>query len=427
NPIRAYPILPFICFLEVMIVLRNRSLPNLYQSGKILAILFLPFILFFGVMGASAGGPFYGGFLGLVQKTTQGNLQLLLTPITTMGSLFLVGDILRFIRPMEWNLNSSLSFFLGAPLVVLGLLTALISVILSKKPVRFFFTTMLVNFLLEIILFIVVSEALNLPAEIRMHYDPDIYATPAILGIYIISLTISITFEWFKDKKNIFLSLYLLGIILAVIFIWFTWFLQDFSTIPIGINGYSTIPSLGISVAIASILMLLYTTLKNHQAFRSFAPCIFLILIPFFIFSNNQIQIYLQRNLNYGNRAKDQIDVKNKFWSFIKKENPCDKLFYFDNLGKSNGYNFSFILLDRFYKWYSLYSPYQSKIPCSSAYLIGNKNKLLQNYISSPKRGFYAIDADGARNFYSLENFYAFRMDGKDIVNIREDILKELD
>lgn len=427
NPIRAYPMLPFILFLGALIFFKNKSLSNFYWVAKNLTIIFLPLILFFILMGT--GGAFYNNILFILKKVSQGNLQLLLTPITTVGGLFLIGDGLKFLASTSWNFNSFLSYFLGGPLVIFGLLTLFLSTILSKRPIKFFCLVFITNFILELLLFFIVDKVLNLPEATKISYDPFTYAPGAVLGIYIIVLTIFIFKEWLNDQKNIFLSLYLLGMLFAANHIWLTWIFQDFIYIPLGINGYSTLPSMGISAAIASILTLIYTKFKNNKILKNFAPSVFLILIPYFFLSNDQIQIYLTRFLDSGGmKASDQVSMKNKFWQFIQEPTSCNKFFYLYTKGDhQNEYAHSVIMIDRFDKWHNLYGPFKSKVPCPVALLVNDEDKLISSYgLSNNTEGFFYKDFDGVEKFFPLKDFYAFKLQNKNIIDIKSEIMEKI-
>lgn len=427
NPIRAYTIIPFILFSGMILFLKDRPFSNFRWITKIFTIIFLPFILFILLKGPGGGYP--GNFFITLQKASIGNLQVFLTPLTTIGGLFLVGDSLKFLNPSTWDLNNFLNFFLGGPLLILGSLTLILSKVISKKPLKFFALVFTLNFFFELIIFLIVSHALNLSPEVKMNYDATTYAPAALFGGYIIILTIFVFKEWLSDKKNIFLSLYLLGIVYAVCTILLTWIFQDFIYVPLGINGYSTLPSMGVSVSISAVLALAYTNFRTHKILRVLAPAVFLILIPYFLLSNNQIQMYFDRYLNAGGmRASDQISLTNNFWQHVNEPRSCNK-FFFLNLKSDpqNRYLYNVIMTDRFDKWYDLYGPYQAKIHCPVAMLLDDEEKLISSYrLQDNTAGFLYRNFDGIENFYPLEDFYAFKLQNKDVIDIKPEILNKL-
>ncbi len=427
NPIRAYPILMFIIFLGAIIYLKDKSLSNLLWISKTLIIFLLPFVVFLIVMG-NQGTP-YGNFVANIRNAYLGNLQVFLTPFTTIGGLFLVGDGLKFLSSASWNLESFIPFFIGGPLVILGSLTLFLSKVLSKKPLKFFFLVFIINFILQLIVFLIIDHALNLPPDIKKYYDPTTYTPAALFGIYITVLTIFIFKQWQNDKQNIYLKLYLLGMSFALTSILFTWILQDHVYIPLGINGYSTLPSMGISAAIASILTYVYTKFKNNKILKNFAPAIFLILIPYFFLSNDQMQLYLKRFLDSGGmRASDQVSMKNQFWKLIEEPQSCNKFFYLYTKGdQQNEYSHNVIMVDRFDRWYNLYGPFHSKLPCPVALLVNDEEKLISSYgLSNNTEGFFYKDFGGADKFFPLKDFYAFKLQNKDIINIKSEIMEKI-
>lgn len=426
NPIRAFPVLPFIFFIELLVFFKKESLFNFYQLAKRLTIIFFPFLLFF-IFGQSSQVNFKE-LSHITQRVSVGNLQLLLTPLTTLGSLFLTGDGLKFLSLSTWNFSDYLIYLIEGPLIIFGFTTIIISRILSKTSSRFLFSVLFTNFIFELIIFFMVNQGFNLPDKIRMHYDIALIP-PTILGAYIISVTIFIFKEWISNVENTYLTFYILGVSFAIIFIYFTWFFQDYVFVPMGINGYSTIPSMGISAAIGSILVSIYNKLKDRKKILKYlAPLIFLTLIPYFLLSNTQIQTYLQKNLDNGMNSKDQLYMKDRFWSLVDNPTSCDKFFFLDTKGDyDNGYFYSFILIDRFEKWYNLYGPYHSKKNCPVAFLVSDGVALKKSYTSvNGKEGFIYKDTNGKERFFPLKNFYALKFHNKDILNIKEEVLQKI-
>lgn len=428
NPARAYPILPFICFLGAAIFLNNRSRSNFYKIAKHFFIFFLPFILFVIFTGRS--GAFFGNSSTIIQKISVGNFQMLLAPFSSFGSLLLQNDSLRFLSSPTWALSDFLSYFLGGPLIFFGITTIILSRILSKTPLKFFLGVFIINFLAELLIFIFIDLGRNLPNHLKMTYDPYTFTPTAVLGAYILVLTIFVFIEWLNDKQNKILLLYLLGITFSVTFVWFTWIVYSLVHIPMGIYGYSTIPSVGVSAAISSLLVFTYLKINNQsRLLKTFAPSVFLICIVYFIYNNYQVQTYLKTNVDYGNKASDQIFIKNKFWNFLSEDTtPCNNLFFLETTpNEQNGLNYSFIMIDRFDRWYSLYSPYNSKKPCPVAVLVSDEAKLLSNYTTiKGKEGFLYKYFNGEDNFFPLEDFYAFSLQNRDIIDIKLDLLKKL-
>lgn len=425
NPARAYTIIPLIIFFEGVLFLRDINLSNFQKRIGELVILFIPFILLFILGGEEKS--FYRSIVFLFQKVFQGNLHLFLTPLTFFGSLFLNGEILKGLSTHVWNLSSFPFYFLGGPLIIFGISTLILSRILSDKPNSFFYSVMLTNLVFEIVIFWIIGYVLSLPQENLYHYDPYIYAPAAILGAYFISLTIFIFFEW-KSRPNIYLSLYLLGISSSLIFIISTWLLQDISYIPFGAAGYSTLPSVGISAAITAVVILAYKRISERKVLNFLAPYVFLILIPYFLFSNAQIQNYLQKYLKTGMNAQDQIHMRDKFWSLVENPKQCDKFFFLDARGDyDNGSFYSLIMLDVFSHWYSLYSPYHSKKPCPAAFLANDDEKLKESFtFYKGEEGFFYPDPSGVNQFFPLRDFYAFKFHNRDIFDIKQEVLENI-
>lgn len=426
NPIRAYPILPFIIFLSILLfIIKDRTLRNFYQIIKNIIIIFFPFILFISVL--RGGEPFYKTTFSIIQKTYVGNFQMLLSPFSSFGSLFVFGDILKPISLPFWRLDNFLPFFIQGPLLIFGVTTLLISGIVARKPLKFFLSVTAVNFFLELLVFLAIEHGLSLAPGKQIIYDSHTFAPPAILGIYVLTVTIFIFIEWLHQKNNIYLSLYILGMSFAATFIWFTWIFQDIASIPLGIYGYATIPSMGISASLGSLLVMAYVKLKSQSGFiQSIAPIVFLVPTLYFFFSFNRIQIYLSENIIKGNNAKDQSYLTSKFWQSIDKDHPCNKLIYLSMNDYPNGYYYAFIMIDRFDKWYSLYSPYHSSKPCPVQLLVNDEAKLSKSFVVREERKGFIYTANNQNLFIPIEDFYAFELHDRDITNITNDIIKKL-
>lgn len=431
NPIRAFPLIPFIAFISLIIYSKYKTKSSIYLLVRSLLIYSLPFIIFLSLMPHGSSGISFGNFFENIRHASKGNLQLLFTPFATLGSVFLIGDSLKFLSFSfsVWNFSHYFSYLLSGPSISLGLLTIILSFIISKKPWYFFLRVFLTNFILEFLFFYIIGSVVNLSPDIAIHYDPSFLVPPTILGIYVTVLTIFIFIEWLHQKENTYLSLYLLGISFSIIFIWFTWIFQDYISTPLGIHGYTTIPSIGISASLGSILLLAYTKLKSGNKFtQSLAPVILLPLILYFLFSNNQIQTFLTRNLYGGNNAKDQIYFRDKFWQLVKNPESCNKLFFLEtNRDLTNGSFYNYIMIDRFDRWYNLYSPYRPEKPCPVGLIVNDKKKLISSYVnSSEKTGFSYQDFKGEKRFSTIENFFAFRLQDREIKDIKSEILVEI-
>ena len=435
QPIRAFPILPFIVFIAACTFFNNRSSANFFKIVKDLLVLFSPFLILLIFGSGSAEGLNNGNLRAIIQKVTMGNLQFLLTPITTLGSLFLYGSDLKSLSFSRWDtFGTYLSFILWKPLFIFGFVTLILSFIISKKPFSFFASVLTGNLVLEILLFFMVNKALNLPTEIKMHYDPFIFLPPTILGIYMIVLTLFAFMEWkHSTHKNIYLTFFLLGMLYAGTFILFHWFFQHYVFIPYGIKSYGTLPTMGVCAGIGGLFLLGYSKLKNR--FKSLASTVFLLIIPFAILSNNHIQDFNQGLLNNGLKAKDQIDMKNQFWQQITNlQRPCNKLFYFSAYDYPNGTFYSFILLDEFYMWYKLYNPVRYNSVCPIGLIVNDEEKLLSSYFSVNKeKGFLQkrkdeafIGNDLTIYKYKLEDFYALKLQDRKIINIRPEIMSKI-
>lgn len=438
SPIRAYPILGFVLLIELFFLLKNHSVAALIVSIKKLAVIYAPYFLIIILSPKIATGEFLINTPTIYKGILNGNLHLLITPITSLGSLFLTGDYYRYFGIVEdWNSFSAyLKFIMGGPLIIYGLISLFLAFLISKKPLIFFLTTFFLNLAGELLLFLMVNNHLHIDPLLRMHYDAVTFAPPAVLGFFLLSLSISLIIEWRRQgSRSNLLLLPPIGIFFTLVFWFSTWVFADFVYIPTGINGYTTLPTVGVSIAIGSLVYLAYRKLTK------FGAVVFLLLIPFFIMSNLEIQTFFNYNLNQGMDATDQVRLKNKFWKLVGEiDTKKPSLFYFDNAKDySNGRFYAVIMLDRFDYWMYLYNPKLKGLYNLPLWIVNNEKVLMDSAaIKNGQKGFvyqYSCNVAAAIfskslcgiTFYDLDHFYAFRLHKREITDIKSELIQRID
>ena len=154
-----------------------------------------------------------------------------------------VSSVPEFITALEADtfksFGSYLSFLSSGPLLIFGGVTAILSLILSKKPIKFFLLTIGINLLAGILMFLIANDNYRIFETILktddlgrfvVIRDPNRAALdapehfiltkyPTILGIYILIVAFVAFLEWRKNKKNNILFSIFLSVLILIFFI----------------------------------------------------------------------------------------------------------------------------------------------------------------------------------------------------------------
>lgn len=433
NPIRAYPVLIFIILAELYFLFTNVTVQGLVTFTKKFLILFSPYILVAIISPETVTGPFTINTPTIYKAIMSGNLQLFLTPITSLGGLFVVGDSYSNIRALSWdNFSIYINYIFGGPLAIFGASSVFLSFIVAKKPIRFFFGVLGVTFLGMLAFFFIINNRFNIPISLRMHYDPATFGAPTVLGIYLLSVAFFVWREWKKggSRESSIFNIWV-GIIFTFLFWLFTWIFADPVTIPTGINGWATVPSIGASLAIAGVISAAYSKLKSLKIIKAFSTSSFLFLIPFLFMSNDAIQRSFAYDLRNGMLSSEQVSMRNKIFKFIEGIRYEEHSLIF--IDKSKDYSWG-----RFYEinttarpedWHYLYEPKVRANFCSSPIWIANFKDELKKaaVLSKGKKGFLYPDRCGKKVFVDQDDFYAFKLVNKEVISVKEELLKEME
>lgn len=434
NAIRVYPLIFFVVLVELFYVVVSRSLKTVLLSIKRVSVFFAPFIAVFLYSPQTIYGQFTINFPTIAEGILNGNLQLLITPITSLGSLFLTGNYYRYFGVVtDWSSFSEyVKFILDGPLIIFGLLTLVLALAVSQKPIRFFLQTLILNIIGELILFKMINNRLSIPLFSRMHYDPATFAPPAVLGIYFLVLVYFLAKEWKIQKfGNRPLLLAFTGIIFTFIFWFGTWLFADFVTIPTGINGWATIPSMGASAAISGLFVLVYCGLQKKKIFRIFASSIFLAVIPFFFMSNSEMQQKMNYERASGMLADDQVIIRQRVFSFldpaIKKGATLILVDWRGDVLYGGLYSITLTAIPK--DWLLVYGRRQAfEDVCNTPVWIINQTETLGKFAAAKEgeKGFLYSDNCGKKRFYKTDDFYAFRLLDKQLLDIKNDLINNL-
>ncbi len=431
---RMYPLVPALILIEFFWWLKNDYSKKVFiQIIKRLAIFIA---IFTGIFLLKPGTftAFFGNTQDTYTRLIAGNWQVLMSPIISLGSLFLPRDYWKFLGvPSIASTLSYVGFIINGPLLPFTFITTFLSVFLSKQRVKFISLTLFLTFIFSIIIFILSAHQLYIPEKGKMHFD---IATilPALLGGFVISLTAAIFKEWLDQgkKDNLIISM-VGGLTIAMLFIVLTWAAADYVLIFTGVHRYLTVPAIGSSLFIAGLITIIFKKLQSMKATRAISYLVFLILIPLIAFNTKVIGDHFGYELTYaGTDAAGHIRMKSKLRSYLGNiSNTGPSIFYFDeSQDHDNGYFDETTIMAGFNYWMRFRGsdvlPYELTPGLLRSNLICHEERSMclptVKALVTIKDNQKGISYGGI--FYKPENFYAFRFINKDIVDIKPEVVK---
>lgn len=414
---RMYPIPFFVGLTEFFLIWNKRKLsentPHLSKDFLIRnAFILLPVILVFFIRPFIFLDFFLRNGLELIHKINLGDWNLILTPLIALGSIVTVQISSGFETVRIDNFFQYLELII-IPLLILLLLTLIICIGVFNRSITILYKIIFLTIISVILLYI-------LSVHFVEHLINSQSLTQALIGLYILILAyISFKF-WEKRREQIYLGLFV-GPLFAFIYILLTWLGAATSEIFSGVHRYLTIPSIGINFFIATIIVIIFNK-ASLKRIRYIIPALFLS----FLLWRDIIVIdnFFDFQLNNGFRLEDQVYMRMQLRSYLSdlsKEHPS--LFYFDfPQDNKNSYFYDNTIRGGFQSWML----WNEKI---------NFNKYLVPAIlwNQPQLLFLSVakNEDGVHftyegKTYNTDNFYAFRLRDKKVINIKEEILKDL-
>lgn len=440
---RMYPLVLIVIIGEIFYMFTQKfSKISTTMGLKRLILLFSPVIALTIIKPSifNTSINFFAGMSRLLsQKISEGNWHLIFTPFAALGSMFLPKEYApRFGEINLDSLTDYLGFLLGGPLFIFGGITLILGLLLSKKPGKFIITTF--AFLIPLMLFSFymathrLSIDLNLVdawGKLRMYFDPGFVMPPALVGIFVLSLACALLIEWInmKTRNNLILALFI-GTAFAFFFIFLTWLPSDMVLVFMGIHRYLTIPAIGISLFLATIVVLTFDKLRSIKLLKPISLTVFLLLFLMLAIYNQSIANYFASELDSaGTRASEHIRMKGKLLSYIKKISESEpSVFFFDESpDPSNSYFNETTVLAGFNFWIMFRGDHILPIKAP---------KLIRSYFLCGGNGIFCpeklqelvIERDGIKGlyidniFYKSDNFYAFRFINRDLYDITDEM-----
>lgn len=438
SPIRMFPLLMIPPLIEIYLLIRNRSRKQLKQTSARILLFYAPFILLvLRIPSILIGGPISVIYRRVV---VEGNWNILLSPVAGLGYTFIPdqywGLLFGLIRAN--NLNEYINFLIGGPLVIFGLFTILLAVLQSKNRIRFFLGIFITNFVLEIIIYFIAFNYRYLPISNINNFEPTTLS-PVIFGLYILIITTALFIKWLKNgNKNLLLPLWS-GLAFLIIFTFATWAFAPSGTNFFSTSYYLVVATIGSSLFLSAFVSALFDKVRyaNNKILILFTvPLIVFFLVLIFFISNRQINTRLHELIVNGGGSEEQIAMQEKTRVILKDFNLSQPaFFYFDTTEVgSDGPFISKTLLLTFASWMH-FKDRKLINGCLEAFS-GNKTELAQlvQTINGQKGFAYrslCVDKGGRGVYYQNvlykpENFYAFYLKSRNLIDIKEEILKQV-
>lgn len=452
KPERMYPLILLIIFVELVKIIKEKFRRKVVVDFfKRALIILLPVIIFSFLSrilfnsGNLHFGPDQFSYSANMrfESIKNGNLHLLIYPFASFGSIFLYGDYWKLLGQLNFqDISTYIPSLIFGPTLKLGVLTLILLSLIYKKPFKQTLIIVVLIITSGLVIYALKINWEHINQEKRMHFDPNLVAMPAIFGFYILSIGGLLALKLIKDKYTKLLPL-VAGLFFAFLFVVLTWIPSDLQLVFMGPQRYLSIPSIGTSLFIAGVFVLIFDRLRKIKFAKNFSWMIFLLLL-FLIAVNYRVAYdFFDYELKYaGLQGSEQTRMKNKFRQLTGKLSTTEKsLFYFDETAdKINGYFDEGTVIAGFESWIrvnmdgtlnhfpepgmmrtNIQCPEHTHNNCVSILKagLGVKNSQEGIWYKDPIRGNKNI-------FYKLDNFYAVRFINKDIVDIRKEVLKEI-
>lgn len=455
-PPRMFPMLILVPLVEIYWLFKECKFSNIRYSVIRGLVYLAPVILISSQAPVSSCCPFISRPQILLKDLINGNWQNLLDPFSGIGWTLVTNDYFRFFGKLEEatfaNLISYLSFLLKGPILIFGIVTLILAPVISTRPKKVFILIFGINFVAQILLFFVANQRFNVPSDLVTPDSPGHFTItkyPAILAIYIFSVSFVSFFEWRNNRKNNLLRAIWTGPIFSIIFLWPTWIVMGplindyFST-----HWYFGIPAMGTTLFLAAILIQFYEKLKRRRILRIFALFVIFSITAIFYYTHGKAiaKQYLGINPNKIT-LQDQAALQKKLISKLELSGRRGDLLVYLDIAEDT------VNLRRTKQFYrealSLYQPGYHFGYWVHFRRLGNKGIShgcieaitdqvaldLKLVLKDGKKGFihtgYCIGESVEpftkdSVFYGLDNFYALRIQDGEFIDIKNEVIKDL-
>lgn len=417
---RTYLVPLFILLTELFLYLLNKR--NLQKNSiKRVMVLILPLFLISLTQPLVFLDFVLRNGLELWKRIIEGNWNLILTPFISLGSILIPSSLTQFSGYAKFaNPLAFLGYLVSGPMPILIFFTIIIGIGVFRKPLIFIRETLLMMIFFMIFLYILSSNFID-------HILTMISITQALVGMYIITVAIVSFRYWQSERKNILTGLFV-GPSLAFIYIVLTWTGAATTEVFVGAHRYLTIPAMGVSFFIATLVVAsflrLFDLFKKLGALKiiSFSP--FILLFIFINMNINALQEFFNFQLYNGFGAADQQYMRSQLKSYLTGLSSKEpSLFYFDiSEDNLNSYYYDNTIHGAFPTWMLWDKRINFNKELTPDYIWNQPQLLLEAVTTKEGKKGFALNG----KFYDTDNFYAFKLKNRQVINIKGEVLKAL-
>lgn len=443
-PSRAYLIIPVPLFIELAHLIKSFKPSKLVKR---LFIFYFPLLLFQILLLLNGDRPQQAfvphlEMLARFKQVTSGNLYTLSLPFQAVSTLFIDLNLLQKI------INGQLiTGFITINLILAALSFSLGLVIKGKRFISFTFKLLGLTVLLEAIFYLIANSSLHNGYITYINYtigdnysqtlSPSIFQ--ASLGGFYFILGIVLGWEWWKHQRDnkilkVIVFAWLWSVISEILLFltthWYTHLFQSF-------DRYIITCSIGAVIFSAGIF-----TLYIQGVVKIKSPNLKLLLFSLIggfilltVWENYQLldRFYYNWNEEQGESSYWQDTMYLRFLNIFGKDNLSKSIFLYIDIGnKETAFNQgSFVYPARFRLFYN-----GEKLIRDDCKIVTDDIKVLKSSykIQSGEKGFLAesicvnpnISYEFRTVFYPLTSFYAYKMKGKEFIDIKSEILSQL-
>lgn len=434
SPIRMYPLLGLVLVIELFIwVLFKKSFTFKSSLGR-LAVLFVPFLLLLIITFKSTGSNLSSPLV-VFDFIFHGNYHLLLLPFAGLGYTFFTNEQWPYFGSIAIeSFKDYLLFLLRGPLTIYPILTIPLGLLIFRRKLLFSALIIIVNIIFQLVCYLLIINLIGQAGPYVKIFQ--IGSTNSVFfGFFVTTVAVASLVTWLKNKKsNLLFLAFAAGPIFSNLFFWGTWLLKgDVLNFKEGIHWYMVTAAIGSSLFLASLMVLIFDKIKKitNKSFKYvLVILLFLSLILIYLNSGKEINKTFESLLKTGYKASDQEYIRNILAANMKE--PLDKnpaLFYFEPNEEifypiSMLYGFNEMMHIRDWKL----------VDGCTAYIYDQKILEESVTIKDGIKGFHLVslciknsrEIERPDAFYTVDNFYAFRLKDKNIINIKQDVLNHL-
>lgn len=418
---RMYPLPLFIIIIEFFLFFKRLGNQTKGLIVKRLSILVLPLVIIFFARPIVFLDFLLRNGSEITKRINEGNWNLLLTPFIALGSIILPFDTANFfgIARIE-NLSSFVDFLLYGPIPILFVLTFFTAAFIFKKPHKVILQISILTFILSMFLYVLGNHFVD-------HLLSRESITQALVGFYILAFALVSFRNWLKNKQQSLLGLSV-GPLSAFLYILLTWLGAATSEVFIGAHRYLTIPAIFVSLFLGTLFSLMVLKIYNLFKYSQYLKVV--SLIPFFVLfffiklNIDEVENFFYYQLYNGFGAEDKQFMRGQLLSYLNNlSSDRPSLFYFDfTQDNVRGYYYDNTILGGFKSWMLWNKNLNFNKELAPALLL-NQPQLLPSLITKiGDKSYFTFEG----KTYNIRNFYAFRLSNKRVIDIKQEVLKNL-